>query len=536
MDSRRCDVGENVGNCGGSSVSTMAAAREHRKRRRYARRYLSDSSTKMVAVNNIIAIVLVLSIQAVEGTRHGDVGDRRLHRQTFDAAKVRSGPLLLERERWLRQTAAISRILDQNNGGDDAADEEYYDDVNADDNVGDANKDDGYSTPAPTPPPTQASELSAGPICLSHNVPDPPPIQTANDDYEEQIQKMCQDESSSCSINEQCTKYLFGFLQGTTDANDSCEGIMNAYKAAKCRDIVKDYAGASGSSAIYDETDVYYDDYFGIFHDHQCCNSLRGHYYEYCDKSEAINGFNLLLVAGVMLLCECAKSIVKKNRVRWLPEAAACMLVGMAVALSAKLFQKDIDSNIGFDAEIFMYLLLPPIIFEAALSVNKGEFRRRRGAIMVFAVFGTMLSSFITGISCYYGSRYFGDNSLTLLDSLVFGSLISSIDPVAILSVLTSLKMSETDTIYILVFGESLLNDGIAITLFKSLVQQYETLSMSLDDILGAVADFFIIAAGSCSIGFACGVACLFYFHLNSSILDPVMEVASFFLHSKKVF
>ena len=175
MDSRRCDVGENVGNCGGSSVSTMAAAREHRKRRRYARRYLSDSSTKMVAVNNIIAIVLVLSIQAVEGTRHGDVGDRRLHRQTFDAAKVRSDPLLLERERWLRQTAAISRILDQNNGGDDAADQEYYDDVNADDNVGDANKDDGYSTPAPTPPPTQASELSAGPICLSHNVPDPPP-------------------------------------------------------------------------------------------------------------------------------------------------------------------------------------------------------------------------------------------------------------------------------------------------------------------------------------------------------------------------
>ena len=212
----------------------------------------------------------------------------------------------------------------------------------------------------------------------------PPPIQTANDDYEEQIQKMCQ--NKSCSINEQCTKYLFGFLQGTTDANDSCEGIMNAYKAAKCGDIVKDYAGASGSSAIYDETDDYYDDYFGIFHDHQCCNSLRGHYYEYCDKSEAINGFNLLLIAGVMLLCECAKSIVKKNRVRWLPEAAACMLVGMTVALGAKLFQKDIDSTIGFDAEIFMYLLLPPIIFEAALSVNKSEFRRRRGKCLRLCV------------------------------------------------------------------------------------------------------------------------------------------------------
>ena len=56
----------------------------------------------------------------------------------------------------------------------------------------------------------------------------------------------------------------------------------------------------------------------------------------------------------------------------------------------------------------------------------------------------------------------------------MFGSHISSIDPVAILSVLMSLKMS-TDTIYILVFGVLLLNGGIAITLFKALVQQYET-------------------------------------------------------------
>lgn len=150
---------------------------------------------------------------------------------------------------------------------------------------------------------------------------------------------------------------------------------------------------------------------------------------------------------------------------------------------------------------------------------------------MVFAVFGTMLSSFVTGAATYYSAKYFGDESLSILDSLVFGSLISSIDPVAILSVLTSLKMSETDTIYILVFGESLLNDGIAITLFKSLVQQYESNStVSFDDILGSVADFLIIAFGSCAIGLACGIACLCYFHLNSSILHPVMEVASFFL------
>jgi NhaP-type Na+/H+ or K+/H+ antiporter len=381
---------------------------------------------------------------------------------------------------------------------DDAINDDYFNNYNANAVV---------ETPSPTESPT------------------PPP------------NSMCY--SKTCSVNEQCTKFLFGFLQGTTDAKDNCEGIMNAYVAADCGTIKKKEGSstsghstnaADGTSLSYNLDDDFNDDYFGIFYDHQCCSSLRSHYYEYCDDAGILSGYTLLVVAAVMLLCECGKSIVKKNRIRWLPEAAACMLVGMAVALGAGVVGKNIE-NIGFDEEIFMYLLLPPIIFEAALTVNKAEFRRRRGSIIVFAVFGTLISSFITGAAVYYSAKYLGDVQLSILDSLVFGSLISSIDPVAILSVLTNLKMNETDTIYILVLGESLLNDGIAITLFKSLCQQYgSTATVTMDDILGSVADFMIISFGSCAIGFLCGVFCLCYFHLNFSIMNPVMEVASFFL------
>ncbi|KAL7547636.1 hypothetical protein ACHAWF_010917 [Thalassiosira exigua] len=476
--------------------------------------------------------------------------------------------VLRRRYRWVRQSEALSRLLDEgvdswrnasdrygenynnnyyggvnNNygrrmwgGGDERRhadgrwrrlDGQYYDDAfyqaddggNAYDDAAVANDD---AAAASDDAAAAADDAAAAADDAS----------AANDDYAEQLAYIC--DSKTCTVNEQCTKFLFGFLEGTTDAKDNCEGIMNAYVAADCGTIRKksdtSVSSANADTTIYNMDDDFNDDYFGIFYDHQCCSSLRSHYYEYCDATEVLNGANLLVIAGVMLLCECAKSVVKKNRIRFLPEAAACMLVGMAVALGAGVFGTNIE-NIGFDEEIFMYLLLPPIIFEATLSVNKREFRRRRGAIMVFAVFGTLFASFITGAATYYTSRFFGDESISILDSLVFGSLISSIDPVAILSVLTSLKMSETDTIYILVFGESLLNDGIAITLFKSLVQQYESKStISLDDILGSIADFLIIAFGSCVIGLACGVACLCYFHLNSSILHPVMEVASFFL------
>ena len=461
---------------------------------------------------------------------------RRHLYEPLNSTKIELSPFLMKRYRWLRQSPDLTRLMDRNdndsfmlgtstngngngngNGNtkrqrhlDQYADDAVnYDDVNS--NV--------YADDAVVADDAIAADDAAA-------TDDAAASDDATDDYGAAF--TCEDKT--CTVNEQCTKFLFGFLEGTTDAKDNCEGIMNAYVAADCGTIGTSSSSGKKDTTIYNVDDDFNDDYFGVFYDHQCCSSLRSHYYEYCDAAEWLNGYNLLVVAGVMLLCECAKSVVKKNGVRWLPEAGACMLVGMAVALFAGLLGTNIE-NIGFDEEIFMYLLLPPIIFEAALTVNKREFRRRRGAIIVFALFGTIFSSVLTGVATYYSSKYFGDDSLSILDSLVFGSLISSIDPVAILSVLTSLKMSETDTIYILVFGESLLNDGIAITLFKSLVSQYDASEgITVDDILGSVADFLINACGSCVIGLACGVSCLCYFHLNSSILHPVMEVASFFL------
>mmetsp|Transcript_20938 Transcript_20938/g.45398 ORF Transcript_20938/g.45398 Transcript_20938/m.45398 type:complete len:1026 (-) Transcript_20938:62-3139(-) len=523
-----------------SSSSNDATGSPWRQRRIRAQH--SGYSSRYISAIYVTAAFAMLSSlnfgHATQQTTNYKTNNHQQQRrhlyEPLNTTKIELSPLLSNRYRWLRQSPELIRLLDANANANDRTnnghpkqrrrhlDGAYYDDaayVNADD-VNSNNADDAAAAAA-----TDDAVVADDAAVADDAYVAADDAAAATDDYVAADAYICEDKT--CTVNEQCTKFLFGFLEGTTDAKDNCEGIMNAYIAADCGTIK---TGSKTDTTIYDLDDDFNDDYFGIFYDHQCCSSLRSHYYEYCDETEWLNGYNLLVVAAVMLLCECAKSIVKKNHIRWLPEAAACMLVGVAVALGAGLLGENIE-NIGFDEEIFMYLLLPPIIFEAALSVNKREFRRRRGAIMVFALLGTLFSSFLTGAATYYSAKYFGDESLSILDSLVFGSLISSIDPVAILSVLTSLKMSETDTIYILVFGESLLNDGIAITLFKSLVQQYDSKdAISMDDILGSIADFLIIAFGSCIIGLACGIACLCYFHLNSSILHPVMEVASFFL------
>ena len=47
-------------------------------------------------------------------------------------------------------------------------------------------------------------------------------------------------DSSNVDLNnEKCSEFLVSFLEGTTDAHDTCEGISNAYKAAgKCLCLV----------------------------------------------------------------------------------------------------------------------------------------------------------------------------------------------------------------------------------------------------------------------------------------------------------
>lgn len=326
-------------------------------------------------------------------------------------------------------------------------------------------------------------------------------------------------DDDSYKADELCSKYLVSFLEGITDAKDNCDGIQNAYAAAYCH-AQTDYTA-----------DDDHDDYFVSYNHFSCCQSLKNNYDSYCKESEFVTNMHLLLIAIVLLLCEMAKSLIKSQHLHWLPEAGGCMIVGMLVGAIAQLMPNVSLEDLSFDEDLFLGVLLPPIIFEAALSVNKKEFRRRRMAIFMFAVVGTILSTFMTGYMVYFASNAMDSvTSIPLLDSLIFGALISSIDPVAILSVLTSLNLTEEDTVFIMVFGESLLNDGVAITIFNSLISHYNSEKVNTDEILGTIADFLIIGFGSILIGIVFGFGALLYFWVLRKQLNAPMEVASFFL------
>jgi len=67
------------------------------------------------------------------------------------------------------------------------------------------------------------------------------------------------------------------------------------------------------------------------------------------------------------------------------------------------------------------------------------------------------LSLWLAGLTGLFGA----DAHLPLLDLLVLSSLLAAVDPVAVLAVFQSLRVN--DLLYVVVFGESLLNDSIAV-------------------------------------------------------------------------
>ena len=181
------------------------------------------------------------------------------------------------------------------------------------------------------------------------------------------------------------------------------------------------------------------------------------------------------------------------------------MTVGLVLRVSAGT---SIQNLVSFDYQIFFNLLLPPIILGSGYELHQANFFRNIGTILTFAFAGTFISAMVLGLILWLYTRIpLGGFELTLVDAISVGATLSATDPVTILAIFNTYKVDPK--LYTIIFGESILNDAVAIVLFET-TQRYKeggaAGTLGFISLLEGVGIFLAVFFGSLFIGVVVGV------------------------------
>jgi CPA1 family monovalent cation:H+ antiporter len=113
-------------------------------------------------------------------------------------------------------------------------------------------------------------------------------------------------------------------------------------------------------------------------------------------------------------------------------------------------------------SDVILFLFLPPLIFEAAITLDSRLLSINFGSILLLAILGLVISTIVVGVLLVYVTP------LPLILALLFGALVSATDPVTVISLFRDLGVPRK--LRALVEGESLFNDASAIVVFNLII------------------------------------------------------------------
>ncbi|KAK0390485.1 hypothetical protein QR680_019372 [Steinernema hermaphroditum] len=193
--------------------------------------------------------------------------------------------------------------------------------------------------------------------------------------------------------------------------------------------------------------------------------------------------------------------------------------------------ERHVEQKTTFSPEIFFNILLPPIIFSAGYSLKKRHFFRNIGSILSFVFVGTTVSCVAIG-SIMYVFCWLFNMPFNFQELLFFGAVISATDPVTVLAVFSEMRV-ESD-LFALVFGESCLNDAVAIVL-SQIIDNFSASPNTVFDfheLCLAMWNFGYVFFGSLFLGSFIGCVNALFTKFTSISEFPLLESALFVLFS----
>lgn len=147
--------------------------------------------------------------------------------------------------------------------------------------------------------------------------------------------------------------------------------------------------------------------------------------------------------------------------------------------------ERYIISQIDFKY-VLLDVMLSFLLFAGALHTNFEQLKVQRWPILAFSTLGVLVSTFLVGTIMFYVLQAFG-LQVDFIYCLLFGSLISPTDPIAVLGILKQAgapKKLETKIV-----GESLFNDGVGVVVFLTIFQLASSTTGEIDPL--AILELF---------------------------------------------
>jgi len=205
-------------------------------------------------------------------------------------------------------------------------------------------------------------------------------------------------------------------------------------------------------------------------------------------------------IAALFVVIGVAEPLAARLR---LPYSVILASLGILIGASAIFFQRteltdaldpvsEAILGIPIRSNVFLYVFLPTLLFQATLGMNLRRMLDDWVPILVLAVVAVVVATLSVGYALAWAS------TLPLAACLLIGAIVSTTDPSAVVSIFRSL--SAPRRLARIIEGESLLNDAAAIALF-GLFMGFVMLGVPDPSLGDALARFPLLIGGGAAVG-----------------------------------
>jgi CPA1 family monovalent cation:H+ antiporter len=223
-------------------------------------------------------------------------------------------------------------------------------------------------------------------------------------------------------------------------------------------------------------------------------------------------------IVGLLIVAIIVALLARRLR---LPYTVGLVVTGIALALFR------VDRGVVLTHDFIFDVILPPLLFEAAINIHWKELRRDALPVLTLAILGTVVSAVVVAAGMVFVLGW------PVRSALLFGVLIAATDPVAVIAMFKDNRV--TGRLRLLVESESLFNDGVAAVLFAVVLAWAQATDGLPVTTAGTVEALLLTVGGGIVAGLACAGAVIAAAwrtsdHLIESTLTTVAAYGSFLL------